>query len=786
MPKLNQRGFAPVIVLVLLLAGIVGGVYLVQNYTNLLPKANVTPEDNLYLTQKSLNDDTLVVQLSMRADLNPMKSVSARVNFPSEFLSLSDEDVKLEGTNQSFNINIVQTAYAATSCTEKIDNCNCEGTTKVCEYTHTGCDVTIEHYPGECAPSQAGKAKVEAPSLDTKSVDVPTTDTKYLPNGSFCQTDAQCNSRNCCAGESCGSKRNTCTDGSYSESNVDPDKKPGFNVTVINPTVCGETKTWTQLDAEMKVAGLTPLSNDQAQIDAYEKVACSSVVVCGKTKTWKEVDTELRSGAVRYSNNDADYDHSDREKAAYENAACPGNNSGNSSGNTASGGQGGSGAADAPKYLTSFALQKDVHSDSGYASISSAGDISAPGFKTNKDNYVLATLTFKIKDAGKGQKITLTTEGSFLLNTLDKTDHPNASLSLTLPGQGATAQQPSQVQPGQGGTGLGTGEGTSGSTNTAAQKTKCQERGGAAYCNLYGNGFTCNSTDLGPNGDGCTKISTTPVANETNLNVPTLSTGAYGLSTVQLKWNKVTGATSYKIHYKTPFGPEVDGPVAEDQQDIIVDQLSPSTPYIFWINACNSTGCSKDSNKVTATTLTSPGDTTLSNDTQIDLIKLQNPTTVTVFWTDSLIGSHTVFYKDPDGVQHEQSRVGDFGGMDINNLKPGDYQFWVRFCKGNGACTKNSEIYPFTVPAPKPTITVNGSSTATVAAGEDWVLSWSGLNTGGSIQVSNPSGEINNIVNLTEGSGSRTYRQRLAETLMIRLYDESGKYTGSIVTLIIK
>lgn len=128
MPKLNQRGvIAQVLILILLILGAIVGVYLVQNRTNLLPKAGgsapIGPQTNFELV--GINDcplglmcielfrkrpkvgEEFEVKLYARSDLETANLFSAKLNFPNKSLEI----VKIK-TENSFVKNWVENDYS--------------------------------------------------------------------------------------------------------------------------------------------------------------------------------------------------------------------------------------------------------------------------------------------------------------------------------------------------------------------------------------------------------------------------------------------------------------------------------------------------------------------------------------------------------------------------------------------------------------------------------------------------------------------------------------------------
>lgn len=94
--SLNQRGFAPILIIILiLLAGLALGVYLVQQRTNIFPKASVSdpigPETSLSL---SGNTATLVagmdttIHILVRSDIEAANIFSAQISYPANLLEI--------------------------------------------------------------------------------------------------------------------------------------------------------------------------------------------------------------------------------------------------------------------------------------------------------------------------------------------------------------------------------------------------------------------------------------------------------------------------------------------------------------------------------------------------------------------------------------------------------------------------------------------------------------------------------------------------------------------------
>ena len=101
MPHLNsQKGFAHVIVLLLLVTGLGVGLYLVSNPTVFKPKADVIinyiPETNFSLSQDTPTvhqvGQEFQVKLLVRSDTDPANLFTAKLGFPAKYLSVSRVD----------------------------------------------------------------------------------------------------------------------------------------------------------------------------------------------------------------------------------------------------------------------------------------------------------------------------------------------------------------------------------------------------------------------------------------------------------------------------------------------------------------------------------------------------------------------------------------------------------------------------------------------------------------------------------------------------------------------
>lgn len=98
---MDQKGVvAPLLVLLLLLAGLLAGLYLVQNRTNLLPKASVsgpiTPTTSFILSPKSYSfrvGDVVPVKLNVRSDISAANLFTAKINFDKDLLVVDSIEV---------------------------------------------------------------------------------------------------------------------------------------------------------------------------------------------------------------------------------------------------------------------------------------------------------------------------------------------------------------------------------------------------------------------------------------------------------------------------------------------------------------------------------------------------------------------------------------------------------------------------------------------------------------------------------------------------------------------
>ena len=115
MPHLNsQKGFAHVIVLLLLVTGLGVGLYLVSNPTVFKPKADVIinyiPETNFSLSQDTPTvhqvGQEFQVKLLVRSDTDPANLFTAKLGFPAKYLSVSRVD-----TTNSFVKNWVENRF---------------------------------------------------------------------------------------------------------------------------------------------------------------------------------------------------------------------------------------------------------------------------------------------------------------------------------------------------------------------------------------------------------------------------------------------------------------------------------------------------------------------------------------------------------------------------------------------------------------------------------------------------------------------------------------------------
>lgn len=99
MPKLAERGVAHILLILILLAGIVAGVYLVQEGPKIFkPKASeLRPSDSetsFQLIRDGLSKDEVVVKLYARSDISAANVFSAKINFPKELLEVTAIDVE--------------------------------------------------------------------------------------------------------------------------------------------------------------------------------------------------------------------------------------------------------------------------------------------------------------------------------------------------------------------------------------------------------------------------------------------------------------------------------------------------------------------------------------------------------------------------------------------------------------------------------------------------------------------------------------------------------------------
>lgn len=116
MDELRQKGFANIIILLILIAGLAAGVYLVQNGTKLFSKASVfaplSPETSFTLvdangsscdgilckifTQTQVNGSVVKVDLYARSDIEAANLFSAKINFPADLIQVTSIELLKE------------------------------------------------------------------------------------------------------------------------------------------------------------------------------------------------------------------------------------------------------------------------------------------------------------------------------------------------------------------------------------------------------------------------------------------------------------------------------------------------------------------------------------------------------------------------------------------------------------------------------------------------------------------------------------------------------------------
>ena len=133
MPKLNQRGIVHLFIPLILLLGIIAGVYLIRNTTKLFPKAGgggsgpVSPETSFSLvnvnaascdgmlckifTNTAVTSTTVEVDLFARSDIEASNLFSARINFPTDLLEVTSINTDSTGSKQAFITNWAENYY---------------------------------------------------------------------------------------------------------------------------------------------------------------------------------------------------------------------------------------------------------------------------------------------------------------------------------------------------------------------------------------------------------------------------------------------------------------------------------------------------------------------------------------------------------------------------------------------------------------------------------------------------------------------------------------------------
>lgn len=99
--RLAERGVAQIVLILIILAGIAGGVYLVQEGPKIFkPKASElrpsSPETSFKLVNASLSKAEVVVKLYARSDISAANVFSAKINFPKDLLEVTSIETESE------------------------------------------------------------------------------------------------------------------------------------------------------------------------------------------------------------------------------------------------------------------------------------------------------------------------------------------------------------------------------------------------------------------------------------------------------------------------------------------------------------------------------------------------------------------------------------------------------------------------------------------------------------------------------------------------------------------
>ena len=93
MDKSSQKGFAHIVIVLILIAGLAASLYLIRNRTNWLPKAGgggpPIPQTSFSLMPMKLNynvGDDVAVNLSFRSDIAASNLFSAKISYDKNLL----------------------------------------------------------------------------------------------------------------------------------------------------------------------------------------------------------------------------------------------------------------------------------------------------------------------------------------------------------------------------------------------------------------------------------------------------------------------------------------------------------------------------------------------------------------------------------------------------------------------------------------------------------------------------------------------------------------------------
>jgi fibronectin type 3 domain-containing protein len=179
-------------------------------------------------------------------------------------------------------------------------------------------------------------------------------------------------------------------------------------------------------------------------------------------------------------------------------------------------------------------------------------------------------------------------------------------------------------------------------------------------------------------------------------------------ASIQVTWNRVPSAESYKVYYGTSSSSVTNLLTTTADTSYIDTGLQPSTAYYYSITAVNSVGESAASDTVsTTTTLNAPAGVTAA---------AQSSSSILITWnTVPGASGYKVYYYETSGISYTLLTTTTSASYTHTGLQPGTtYQYWVTAVNSAGESSYSS-------PASAATDDLNNGHSVTRLTAGTWV-----------------------------------------------------------------